>query len=178
MGTLASFSLENFGYLAKQLQPKDAAVLQQLYEQCTDFALLSDGLPPAPTAALEEFEALPDGKTIQDKYIFGLFDSCNRLVGMMESIRHYPDHQTWWIGLMMLAPEVRGNGLGTEFYKSFKQWVATQGVSQISLAVFESNKPGLKFWKKMGFEVIRKAPPQQFGLKTHERHVLSSTLQN
>lgn len=173
MDESTNFSLELPAYSVKRLVPKDAEVLQQLYEQCTEFALLTDGQPPLPTAAREEFDAVPEGKTTQDKYIFGLFDPDDILVGMIESIRYYPDNETWWLGLMMLAPEQRGQGLGSKFYRAFERWVSSQGVPRISLSVVEANESGLQFWKKMGFEVIRKTPPRQFGIKTHELYVLS-----
>ena len=51
---------------------------------------------------------MPEGKTTEDNYIFGLFDAYNILLGMIGAIRHYPDNQTWWVELMMLAPEQRG----------------------------------------------------------------------
>ncbi len=96
MNNSASFALNRPGYYsAKLLKPEDAAVLQSLYEQCMEFALLTDGQPPSPTAARDEFDAVPDGKMTQDKYIFGLFNSQNDLLGMIESIQHYPDNQTW-----------------------------------------------------------------------------------
>ncbi|EDX83292.1 acetyltransferase, GNAT family [Synechococcus sp. PCC 7335] len=147
-------------------------MLQSLYEQCTEFALLTDGQSPPSTAARDEFEALPDGKTTQDKYIFGLFDK-NDLIGMIESIRHYPDNQTWWLGLMMLSPEQRGKGLGSELYQAFETWVTAQEIKQVSLSVVEANKLGLQFWKSLGFEVVKKMEPQQFGNKTHAVYVMS-----
>jgi hypothetical protein len=80
----ASFTLNRPGYLAKLLRPEDAPVLQNLYEQCADFSLLSVGQPFSPTEAREEFHILPDGKMAADKYIFGLFDPHNNLIGMIE----------------------------------------------------------------------------------------------
>ncbi len=173
MNNSASFTLNRPSYSAKLLKPDDAAVLQSLYEQCTEFALLTDGQPPSPTAAREEFDALPDGKKIQDKYIFGLFDPQNDLIGMIESIRHYLDNQTWWLGLMMLSPEQRGQGLGTELYQAFENWVSAQGIKQVSLGVVEANELGLQFWRSLGFEVVRKTEPQQLGNKTHAVYVMS-----
>ena len=84
---------------------------------------------------------------------------------MIESIRDYPDDQTWWLGLMMLIPEQRGQGLGSEFYKLFENWVAAQSAKQVSLLVIEDNKLGSWFWRSLGFEVVRKTEPQQFGKK-------------
>jgi GNAT superfamily N-acetyltransferase len=95
------------------------------------------------------------------------------LIGMIESIRHYPDNQTWWIRLMMLSPEQRGQGLGSEFYQAFEDWVAVQSVKQVSLSVIEANELGLQFWKRLGFEVTRKTEPRQFGKKKHAVYMMS-----
>jgi GNAT superfamily N-acetyltransferase len=173
MNDSASFTLNRPGYLAKQLRPEDAAVLQSLYEQCADFSLLNVGHPFSPTEAREEFDVLPDGKTAADKYIFGLFDPHSNLIGMIESIRYYPDDQTWWIGLMMLSPTQRGQGLGLNFYQAFEDWVSKQGIKKISLCVIEINELGLKFWKSLGFGVIHKKEPQQLDQKINATYVMS-----
>jgi GNAT superfamily N-acetyltransferase len=173
MNELAGFALNLPGYSVKLLKLEDATVLQSLYEQCTEFAFLTDGQPPSPTAAHNEFDAVPDGKTTKDKYIFGLFNPQNDLIGMIESLRHYPDNQTWWLGLMMLSPKQRGQGLGSEFYQGFENWVSAQGIKQVSLSVVEANELGLQFWKSLGFEVICKTEPRQFGNKTHAVYVMS-----
>ncbi|MDY6898267.1 MAG: hypothetical protein SWZ49_09345 [Cyanobacteriota bacterium] len=86
MNNSSTFALNLPGYSVKLLKLKDAKILQTLYDQCTEFALLTDGKPPSATAAREEFDALPDGKTREDKYIFGLLDSQDKLIGMIESI--------------------------------------------------------------------------------------------
>jgi GNAT superfamily N-acetyltransferase len=168
----ASFTLNRPGYLAKLLRPEDAPVLQSLYEQCADFSLLSVGQPFSSTEARDDFDVLPDGKMAADKYIFGLFDPHSNLIGMIESIRRYPDNQTWWIGLIMLCPNQRGQGLGLNFYQAFEDWVLKQGVKEISLCVIEINELGLKFWKSLGFEVIRKKEPQQLDDKINVTYVM------
>lgn len=172
MNDSASFALNRPNYSAKLLKAEDAVVLQTSYERCTEFALLTDGQPPSSTAARDEFDALPVGKTTEDKYIFGLFDPQNDLIGMIESIRHYPDNQTWWLGLMMLSPEQRGQELGSEFYQAFEDWVSAQAVKQVSLSVVEANELGLQFWKSLGFKIIRKTEPRQFGNKAHAVYVM------
>ncbi|MGK7926579.1 MAG: N-acetyltransferase family protein [Spirulina sp.] len=176
MDNLTDFSLESSGYSVKRLAPEDAGILQPLYEQCLEFILLTDGIPPSPTAAREEFKDVPEGKTLEDNHILGLFDANNILLGTIVAYRHYPNDRTWWIGLMMLAPEWRGRGLGAAFYRAFEGWVLVRGISEISLCAIAANELGLKFWQKMGFEVIRKTPPRQFKAKTHEVYVLSRAI--
>lgn len=172
MNISLEFVIPNTEYTIKKLNPSDERILQHLYEQCSDYAILTDGHPPLSSAAADEFLALPEGKTAEDKFIFGLFDGHDTLVGMLETIRHYPDDKSWWIGLMMLAPEHRGKGNGSQLYQAYETWVAQHQGQFIFLAVLEENQPGFSFWQKLGFKVIRIAPPQQFGNKVHQRYVM------
>ncbi|MGB6168698.1 MAG: GNAT family N-acetyltransferase [Geitlerinemataceae cyanobacterium] len=176
MKNTKDFFLKSPGYFVKRLTRKDTHLLQGLYDRCAEFFILTDGLAPSPTAADEEFDDVPEGKTAEDVYIFGLFDSRNNLLGEISAVRHYPDVQTWWIGLMMLDPEYRGQGLGADFFRGFEHWVSAQGISQISLVAIEANETGLQFWKRMGFEAIRKTPPRQYKAKTHAVYVLSRAI--
>lgn len=172
MDNSTGFALERVNYSARPLKLTDAEVLQQVYEQCADYADLVDGHPPSSSAAREEFSAVPEGKTLEDKFMFGLFSPANDLVGLLEGIRHYPEEQTWWIGLIMIAPQQRRQALGTEFYKSFERYVSGLGAQQVMLSVVEVNEPGLRFWQQLGFEVTRTTPLKQFGNKTHKLFVM------
>ena len=172
----SDFSLTRPGYAIKRLTRQDADLLQRLYEQCADFCILTTGVPASPTAGRDEFDDVPDGKTAEDVFIFGLLGAGDDLLGAIAAIQHYPDRQTGWIGLMMLAPEQRGRGLGAAFYRAFERWVSGQGIARIGLVAIAANKPGLRFWKRMGFETVRKMPPRQYNTKTHEVYVLSRTV--
>lgn len=179
---MKDFILDNPKYCVKQLYPKDAPVLQKLYEQCHDFALLTDGVAFSSTAALEEFNTVPNGKTPADNYIFGLYalqarrkaNRHNILVGMLAAYKEYPNKQTWWLGMLMLAPEYRNRGLGTDFYRAFERWLLAQNVRQISLCAIATNSSAVKFWCKMGLKITRTIPAKQFGFKIHKVHVFNS----
>jgi GNAT superfamily N-acetyltransferase len=176
MNDAIGFSIQRPGYTVKRLTPADAPVLQTLYEQCCDYALLSDGEPPPPTAALDEFSALPPSKTTADKYMFGLVDPEHELIALIESIRHYPDEQIWWLGLMMVSPTQRGQGIGAAFYAAFERWVATQGGKQIALGVLAANPAGLRFWQSLGFTFVRQTEPRQYGQKMHIVYVMQRAI--
>jgi ribosomal protein S18 acetylase RimI-like enzyme len=72
----------------------------------------------------------------------------------------------------MLCPNQRGQGLGLNFYQAFEDWVLKQGVKEISLCVIEINELGLKFWKSLGFKVIRKKESQQLDDKINVTYVM------
>ena len=175
MKNIIGFLLDRPNYSIKQLLFSDAAILQTLYEQCNDFALLTYGTPFSASAAAEEFSDIPVGNSKEDIHLFGLFDPHDNLIGEIVAVRHYPDDRTWWIATMMLAPIHRGKGLGTAFYRAFEGWLAARGIQQISLCAIKANQKGLQFWQKMGFKIIRQTEAKQYGIKSHKVYVLSLT---
>lgn len=176
MSRSAEFLINHPGYTVRRLKPEDNVILQKLYDDCKDFMLLTKGRPALSTAAIDEFEEVPEGKTKDDKYLFGLFSNSEKLVGVIEAIRHYPDDKTWWIGLLMLKPEYRRLGLGTSFFHAFEKWISTHKALHISLLVIEANKPARKFWQDLGFQIIRKTDPKAFGKKAHNVLVLKRSV--
>jgi len=170
------FPLENPSYLIHQLHRADADQLQSLYERCEDFFRLTSGLPPSATAGGEEFDDVPAGKGPDDLYIFGLYPTDAALVGVMTAVQHYPDPQTWWIGVMLLDPQYRGRGLGRRFYQGFERWVVAQGASRLQLMVISANEAGFAFWQRRGFQRVRQVPNRTFGHKTHDVYVLQRAI--
>lgn len=175
MKNIAGFAHARSYYWVAQLSIEDTAILQTLYDRNRDFALLTYGQPFSITAAKDEFDDLPLGKTSEDIHVFGLFELKNSLVGAIFAVRGYPDKYTWWIGLMMLAPEYRSRGLGSSFYRTFEIWLFAKNIRQISLCVIKANQTGLKFWQKLGFKNFRQTL-KYYGNKTHIVYVLSKAI--
>ena len=159
------------GYSVKPLTLKDADALQNLYERCADYFNLTGGEPPVPTAAKDEFSAVPESKDLDDKFMFGLFRD-EVLTGLLESVRHYPDEKTWWIGLLLLEPGTRGQGVGAAFYSTFEANVASQEIARVMLSVVEENTSAFRFWRRLGFDEVRRTAPRTFGDKMHVLSVM------
>jgi len=119
---------------------------------------------------------VPEGKPPDDLHLFGLCDFQERLVGVITALQHYPDDETWWIGLMLLAPDQRGQGLGAAFYRAFKQWLSNQGANYVALSAIADNAQGRAFWQRLGFNEIRQTAPRTMGQKTHVVHVFRRRL--
>lgn len=77
---------------------------------------------------------------------------------------------------MMLAPEQRGKGFGSEFYKAFERWVSAHGAQQVMLSIVEENEPGFRLRKKIGFEATPKTLPRHFPNKTHALYVMQRSV--
>jgi hypothetical protein len=100
------------GHVVFRLRREDAGLLQGLCERCSAYFELHDGAPPGPTIGEEEVVALPEGKTLGDKFLFGIRSATGELVGVLDLIRDFPAPGEWWLGLLMLDPRERSAGLG------------------------------------------------------------------
>ena len=150
--------------------------VQTLCETCADFFWLVEGSTVAPGAGLDIFESLPPGRSIEDKFVYGLFNRQNDLLGVLEGLRHYPDEGTWWIGLLLLAPDARQHGLGRKIVQCFFEAVRLAGGTAVQLGVVEDNQAGYRFWRRVGFEPLRITEPRCFGEKLQAVQVLRRSL--
>ena len=170
------FSLIDSDYFVCRLRPDHTEPLQRLFEQCADFTLLVEGEEVNPNAAQEIFRSVPAGRSLCDKFLYGFLDRNGAIVGVLEGIQHYPDDSTWWIGLLLLAPEARGNGLGRKIIDAFSAYVKLNQGTAIMLGVVEENQAAYRFWQNLGFELVRQTEPRTFGRKTQKVYIMQRGL--
>ncbi|WP_432662328.1 GNAT family N-acetyltransferase [Wukongibacter baidiensis] len=135
---------------------EDIEDVLRLCQNCLDYYALEGIKSVDIQNAKEIFEGLPQGKTSEDKMVIGIYGEKDNLIGIIEGIREFPQKDIWYVGLMMIAKEKRNEGLGEKFYKAFEKWSSEHDVNSIRLGVLEENAMGLGFWKKVGFNVIKK----------------------
>ena len=160
----------------RKLHPEHTALLQRLFERCPDYAMIVEGEEVSPEAAKETFEAAPPGRSLADKFIYGLFDRQGELRAVLEGMRHYPENGVWWIGLLMIDPALRGQGVGKRLVQFFCDCVRSQRGEAVMLGVVEENAPAFQFWQKQGFAVVRKTEPRPFGKKVQSVFVMLKLL--
>jgi GNAT superfamily N-acetyltransferase len=164
-GKLGEFSV-------RRLAADDIPALQRLFEKCQDYAMIVEGESASPNAANDIFNAAPPGRPLEEKFIFGLIDQHEEITGVLEGMRDYPDEATWWIGLLLLAPEGRGQGSGRKLVQRFMEYVRSHGGERVMLGVVEDNHQAYSFWQRMGFVLVRVTEPRQFGKKTQAVYVM------
>jgi GNAT superfamily N-acetyltransferase len=157
------FPIEN-GHV-RRLGAEDAPALQSLFERCRDFLELTDEAP-RPGAAEHLLSNLPDGKTLEDKFVLGLYaNGVDELFGVIDIVRHWPTKDEWIIGLLLLAPARRNGGLGTRVHGELEQWVRGQGGMGLRLVVQVQNPGGLRFWQRQGYvitgQTLQKKPTRE-----------------
>lgn len=146
------------GCHVRRLSPADAPALQVLYERCTDFHQQHEGVPTTPTAAEEELTGVPPGKSLADKFALGIYAHDGRMVAHLDLVRDYPDPGDWQIGLLMVDPAARGTGLGSRACRAALEWTRTLGMRTMTLGVLEHAPDAERFWRRMGFQEVRRQP--------------------
>ena len=96
------------------------------------------------------YGVLPAQNSYDDKFIIGAYQA-DQLICVFDILKNYPITDTWVIGLMLLAEESRGKGLGAKLFEALEKCIRENNVIKIRLGVLEDNDIGRKFWKRMGF---------------------------
>lgn len=100
----------------------------------------------------------------------------DRLLGITDLAFGYPGADDAHLGLMMLAREARGRGLGRRFLRPVGDAARERGATRLLLAVLEANPRGWAFWEQEGFGSPNVFPPAQIGRRTHVRIRLEKQL--
>jgi len=140
-------------YLVKKLGEEDIGDIFSLCEKNKEYY---EYCPPMITESLvkEDMYALPENKTLDDKYYVGLYDS-EKLIAILDLIEKYPDENTIFIGLLMLDIDIQNKGIGSLIFNDLCEYLKDIGYKYIRLAWILDNKKAKHFWLKNGFEIIK-----------------------
>ena len=164
------------GFRIVPLLPVDEDRIQNFLIECEDYQYMECGRAVQPGDAHTYLFDLPPGKSLDDKFTFAIEEK-SRIVAILDLMRGYKDKNSWWIGLLLISPAMRGKGLGRRIVDYLVKNLSAIGVHQIQLAVLEENSAGYVFWQKMGFQQIEVIHGRRHGLKIHNLLVLSRNLQ-
>ncbi|WP_310538639.1 GNAT family N-acetyltransferase [Phenylobacterium sp.] len=127
--------------------------LQVLLERCEDFEVLVTGHPPEPYAARELLVDAPPDHPLRDKFVIGVWTD-QGLTAAIDLLRDFPERHVWYLGLLLVAPEDRGQGLGERILAAFRPWILSQEGRAIRLIVQDQNPAARRFWVREGFVEI------------------------
>lgn len=141
------------GYSSGLLGAGDLAELIVLQNSCAEFFQLVHGRSPARADAEELLTDRPDGLPPEDKRVIAIRKD-DRLIGVLDLLSNYPQVDSWYLGLLMLDPEYRGEGIGDAICEATFAWIARQGGRDLMLIVQEQNPAARRFWSRTGFQSI------------------------
>ena len=71
----------------------------------------------------------------------------------IEKSKSYLKHsQHAYLGFMYVLPEYRGKGINKLILDRLKEWVVSQGLSELRLDVYYANSSAIKAYEKFGFK--------------------------
>jgi ribosomal protein S18 acetylase RimI-like enzyme len=131
---------------------RDVVRLQRLLERCSDYYELHEGWPTPLDAGEYELTPIPGVVAAEDFMVIALEEGNDgALNAFLQILKNAPERGTWWIGLLVVAPELRSRGVGAELLQHGLAAAAEEGVTTVKLAVSVHNPRGLRFWQRAGF---------------------------
>lgn len=126
--------------------------IDEVYELCKGNPIYYKYCPPYITVQgiKKDMIALPNGKTLEDKYYIGFYDN-NKLVAIMDLISKYPDEETAFIGFFMMSQERQGKGEGTNIITEVCGYLKEIGFLKVKLGYVKGNSQSETFWRKNHF---------------------------
>lgn len=136
-------------YLFKEIDESYSEDVLGLFQLCGDFFNLVGGQVPTDTE--DYFNELPPGKDREEKHLIGIFDG-KKLVAAVDIVENYPRDKEWIIGLLVVHPAYRRQGLGSKIDEILGDIVVENRGKFLRIGVQLQNKEALKFWFNQGYE--------------------------
>jgi len=137
--------------MIRKLHPvDDLAAVAVFLQEAADYWLLAEGAAPDGQAAADFFTDCPPGCDPAASHRLGLF-AAGRLSGLAELSFGFPKAGDAYLGLMILAPRLRGAGQGPVLLAEVERLARAAGSPALFLGVIEANPRGRAFWERQGF---------------------------
>lgn len=126
---------------------------------------------------IEDLAALPPGVSRENKRVY-LYTDEERPAALLDLILHYPDNDTFYIGLLMVDGNNHRTGMGSRIYRELEVEMLAQGYCRARLGILDQNQKAWSFWSKMGFGRIKTVvssirPEKNWTVHVMEKQLLS-----
>lgn len=136
-------------YQVKRLGEEDFPAMLAMYAGNPQYFSAMNQLVPDGDLQ-EDLDAVPAGKGLEDKYFVGFYDG-DALIAILELLTSYPEDNTAYIGLFMMAQSCQGQGEGSRIVGDVFACLKEAGFSWVELGYSYGNQQSEHFWFKNGF---------------------------
>jgi GNAT superfamily N-acetyltransferase len=136
---------------AQLLRPGSEALLQMVFTRAADYFVRVSGQPgPEPGAAEQELAACvaTPGREVA---LLTLLDDGEPAV-VLGWWRGNPEPEVALLGMLMVVPEQRGQGLAREALQGLQEWLRGQGIRRVRTAIHASAFAEHRLLRRLGFE--------------------------
>lgn len=159
-------------------KPAEMRELQRVLEEAPTYAHRVTGVPPSRADAQSTYTVLPEGKSYDDKFVFGIYRQ-NEMVGCADLIRGYPNPATALLGLFLVSEKYQRQGVGRRAYTLLEDFIRNWGsCDAVRVAVVRINEDVMPFWTALGFEPTGEVKPYRYGSVASETVIFQKRLLN
>lgn len=139
----------------------DCANVLRVFIEAASYTERVEGRPPSTEDVDDFFFGKPASKDAADKSVFGFFVGTD-MIGCADVIHAYPADDCIWIGLILLSEAHQGRGHGKAALGMLVEMARERGYRTAQLAVVSTNPRAYEFWRREGFEEIRRTSSPRF----------------
>lgn len=162
----------------KPLKADDRTVaeLQCVLESRADYHRLVNGEPTREGEAASIFAEVPDDFDRVGKHVFGIYRGAS-LLGCIDVLVGYPDSLTAMLGLLIVASDAEGRGVGSRALVLLEDWLRNSACCErVRIGVVATNGRVIGFWHRMGYVETGERRQYAHGPVTSEVIVMSKAL--
>jgi GNAT superfamily N-acetyltransferase len=142
------------GYVVRRTIAADEACIQQLFEADPEYFEIVHGAPPGPAEFQSLLTELAPGKTYDDKFVYSVLSGDEKICAVADMVRNYPEDGIWFVGLLFVARDRRGAGLGTRLVEAICGHIAAHDGHAVRIAVAKNHRNAMQFWARAGFRSL------------------------
>jgi GNAT superfamily N-acetyltransferase len=146
----ADLQLPGLNAVVRDMEPRDEQAVLTLFDACEDWFTAATGQPAGPGDVQSLYYSLPEGADFDDKRLLVVADGA-RVVGLVDAVLRHPAAGACSVGVFLLHPGCRRQGLGRALAGLLLEEARGQGVSSVVATVTEGWRPGREFLTAMGF---------------------------
>lgn len=150
--------------VARPASSTDHPGLQRVLEACEDYFLLVYGRRAHSNELEEVISDRPPELREDQTHLWALL-SGDRVVGLLEFLSDFPAPREWYVGFLLLNPDVRSEGRGSALMSAFEKHARARGAEKLRVAVAEQGDGSRRFWSRQGFTDESRVGPKRYGVK-------------
>lgn len=149
-------------------QGQDDSAVFDLFQRCADYVMLEEGQPPRLAKVNAFFTDIVPGGDLARAVKLGV-ERDGKLYGIADMGFGYPNPKDAYIGLLMLDPAVRDQGVGPRVLAHLSKVARERGAERLLVAVLQANPRGQAFWQREGFAMEKVFEPRAEDPVQHRR---------
>ncbi|MGW1748019.1 N-acetyltransferase family protein [Streptomyces sp. NPDC002092] len=136
----------------REMTPEDEPGVAALFAACEDYFVAATGGPALPADVQSLYYALPEEADPDQKRLLVMCRG-ESVLGLVDVVDRHPDVAGCSVGLFLVAPEARREGIGAYVARRLLKEAAGRGMRNVTATCPSGWEPGLGFLRSLGFAI-------------------------